>query len=129
MGLDMYLLAKTKKPVGKNPTTGACNGLFGLTIATEEDEQEIGYWRKEYRLSHKLESLLFAEDEEDNLVPKEMTEKQIEEVIAFAQAELEAKDYEDGFYSDDDWKYTIEVFQKALELAKQGVKIIYEQWY
>ena len=125
----MYLLAKTDKKVGKKETTGACGGLFPLTIKTEEKTQEIGYWRKNYKLDEELTNMLFEGCEDDNCVPKEMSAEQIEDVIAFAKDEIELKDYENGWYNDDDWKYTIKVFQKALKLLKQGVTILYEKWY
>ena len=128
MGLDMYLLSKSKDNV-KKACTGACGGLFPLTIATEDNTIEIGYWRKNYRLAEELSSMLFDGEEEDNCVPKPLTEEQIEHIIKFAKYELEFKDYDDGWYCDDDWTYTIKTFKDALKRLKQGETILYEQWY
>ena len=129
MGLDMYLLSKSKNHQKSNPKTGACNGLFPLTIATEDHTIEIGYWRKNYRLADKLTKMLFANGEEDNCVEKEMTDKQIESIIAFAEDELEFKDYDNGWYNDEDWQYTIKTFKDALNRYNNGEHILYEQWY
>lgn len=128
MGLDMYLSVKTNdknKVVGKTDHTGACGGLMPFTIANKNGEQEIGYWRKQYRLADRLTMMLYGDDDEgDNLVPKEMTIEDIKDIIEFAKEQLK----EDA-YNSNVWDYTIKVFKKALQLAKQGDTVIYEQWY
>ena len=128
MGLDMYLLSKSKNHAKKNEATGCCGGLFPMSINTGENTIEIGYWRKNYRLADKLSDMLF-QDGNDNLVKREMDEWQIQEIIDFAKAELEAKDYDDGWYCDEDWKYTIKTFKDALKRYNNGEHILYEQWY
>lgn len=128
MGLDMYLLAKHSR-IKKTGTTGACGGLFPMTIATENNTMEIGYWRKNYRLDEKLTNMLFDNCEEDNCVKKEMCKGQILEIIDYAKWQLEEKDYEDGWYCDDDWKYTIKTFKDALTRINRGEQIYYEKWY
>ncbi len=129
MGLDMYLLAKSKnKKIGKEHTTGACGGLFPFTIDSE-GTTEIGYWRKNYRLADEITHMLFEPGEETNCVLKELTEDDIKDLISFAQDELDFKDYEDGWYSDYEWEKTIKIFQQALAYAKEGVKIYYKEWY
>lgn len=129
MGLDMYLLSKSKKHPKTNKITGACNGLFSLTISVEDNTVEIGYWRKNYRLADKITNMLFTAGEDDNCVKKEMSENQIQEIIEFAKDELNEKDYDNGWYSDDEWTRTITIFKNALKRYKNGEHILYEQWY
>ena len=128
MGLDMYLLSKGKG-FKKSGTTGACGGLFPMTIATDDNTIEIGYWRKNYKLDEYLTDMLFGCGEEDNCVKKLMDAEQIQKVINFAKDELEFKDYEDGWYDDDEWKRTITIFKDALKRFNRGEHIYYEKWY
>lgn len=128
MGLDMYLLSKSNKHAKENHATGACGGLFPMSIKTGDNTIEIGYWRKNYKLADKLSDMLF-QDGNDNLVKREMDEWQIKEIIDFAKWQLNEKDYENGWYSDEDWKYTIKTFKDALKRYNNGEHILYEQWY
>lgn len=61
MGLDQYLLAKVnnkeKLSQLKTEATGACGGLFPLTIKTH-GKAEIGYWRKWYDFDDYMWGLL-----------------------------------------------------------------------
>lgn len=61
MGLDQYLLAKVsnkeKLAQLKTEATGACGGLFPLTIKTN-GKAELGYWRKWYQFDNYMWDLL-----------------------------------------------------------------------
>ena len=128
MGLDMYLLSRSKKHSQTGHATGACGGLFPMTISTGDNTIEIGYWRKNYRLADYLSNMLF-EDGNDNLVKKEMSKEQIISTIDFAKNELASKDYDNGWYDDSEWKRTIDIFKDALNRYEEGEHILYEQWY
>lgn len=75
MGLDQYLLAKVsnkeKLAQLKTEATGACGGLFPLTIKTH-GKAEIGYWRKWYKLNDYLWGLLRDTTGYKNYLAKEI---------------------------------------------------------
>lgn len=133
MGLDQYL--RTNAPTGQEHATGACGGLFPLAPKMGEDQREIGYWRKNYRLNeYLLEELGLGNDYEDvNCEDLPMTEDQIEDVISYAKGRKElleeGYDCDDGWYDISDWEYTMKTFKKALKLKQQGYDIIYSIWY
>ena len=133
MGLDQYLRTNAKK--GNEYATGACGGLFPIAPKMSEEQQEIGYWRKNYKLNNYLLNELGLGDEyEDvNCVDLPMTEDQIKMAIDFAKIEKEileeGGDSDDGRYNVSVWEYTMKTFKEALKLKQQGYDIIYSIWY
>ena len=206
MGLDMYLLAKYKN-VTNTQTTGACGGLFPLTIKSHGKE-EIGYWRKDYKLDNLIWERLsgsrsykayikryvnwFIKEYEDirknptkhydgrdvighldkgftlemigrsravtnapNCEPILMNKADVMAIIDLAKGYLAEigtpecietvrqemeddgwDDYteedlqEEVSYQQERWQYTLDVFNKALDLIEnQDAKIYYEIWY
>lgn len=117
MGLDMYLEAKYKKQKNSG-LRGACSGLF--PIAPKSDCEEIGYWRKNYELSDFLwEQLDITNDM--NCESIEMSEQDLLDVINFCEGELK---------KNPEWQYTLNVFNKALNLMRsEDATIYYLEWY
>lgn len=120
MGLDMYLEAKYKKQRSAG-LRGACDGL--MSIAPASDNEEIGYWRKDYELSDFLwEQLEITPN--DNCVPFEMKEQDLLDVINFCEGKI--KDHP----QDESWKRSLDIFDNALNLMRrEDATIYYREWY
>ena len=125
MGLDMYLEAKRKNPA-KVGLTGACGGL--IPLAPKSDNEEIGYWRKNYSLSEFLWEELGITDN-DNCVPFEMSEPQIKDAIEFCENCIR-KNPCPNWIDKREWEQSLGVFKNALELVqKEQAQIFYREWY
>ena len=117
MGLDMYLEAKYKGQKDSG-LRGACGGLFPL--APKSDNEEIGYWRKNYDLSDFLWKQLDI-TEDMNCESIEMSEQDLLDVINFCEGKLK---------KNQEWQYTLDVFNKALNLMRnEDATIYYLEWY
>lgn len=117
MGLDMYLEAKYKNQKDSG-LRGACGGLF--PVAPNSDYEEIGYWRKFYELSEFLWKKLDITDDL-NCEHIEMSEQDLLDVIDFCNNKLN---------EDSEWEYTLDVFEKALNLMRnEDATIYYLEWY
>ena len=134
MGLDMYLY--TSNQAKKKQSTGACGGLFPLAPANEHEGvelQEMGYWRKNYKLNEYIVNDVVVCDEEPNLIKFPLSVDDLENIRQFAKSEKlyleEGGDDENGWYTIEEWEYTIKTFNKAIRQAKQGFNIYYECWY
>ena len=120
MGLDMYLEAKYKEQKNTG-LTGACSGLIPLAPKTENEE--IGYWRKKYELSKFLWQQLGITDD-DNCVPFEISEQDLLDVINFCEEKIKQNPF------DDNWKYSLNTFDNALNLMREkDATIYYREWY
>ena len=108
----MYLEAKYKEQK-ESGLRGACNGLF--PFAPKSENEEIGYWRKNYTLSDFLWDKLGITDD-DNCVEFEMSEQDLLDTIKFCQ--------------DKGWGESVDIFNNALKLMReQGAIIYYREWY
>lgn len=124
----MYLFAKRKKRDTKQ---------VYLTLANEETEIEIAYWRKHNALHSALSQMatkkgVVKNDMEFNCVELHLTEEDIKDIISsIHHNELVPTD---GFFfgstdydpSDPKYKnYDLEAFDKALKYLKQGYDVYY----
>ena len=112
MGLDQYLRTNAKK--GNEYATGACGGLFPFAPKMSEEQREIGYWRKNYKLNdYLLDELGLGNEYEDvNCEDLPMDEDEIKKAINFAKDEKEFGDDEDGWYSKEGWERYPSIRQK-----------------
>lgn len=143
MGLDQWLIAKTKKRENKKEDhTGVCSGLFGIIPTTVANNIEIGYWRKGYAQRNLI--LEYAkpdlEDDEGNYL---ITLDGVKAILAEAQEILDThtfSDDEEEFDLDDDegtyycktkWENTVTFFKEALKILEEDpeAKIYYHEWY
>ena len=125
MGLDMYLEAKRKNQKSSG-LTGACDGLIPLAPKTENEE--IGYWRKNYSLSSFLWEELGITDN-DNCVLFEMNEAQLQDAIDFCRNCMLNNPCPD-WIDKSEWVESFNIFTNALELKKQEqAQIFYREWY
>lgn len=65
MGLDMYLFKRSHMADASRGATGACGGLFPFAPSTGGKE-EIGYWRKAYKVCDFILELLNKNYDEVN---------------------------------------------------------------
>ena len=138
MGLDMYLTVQRKKGLTKEAgVRGACGGLFNIAPETEDDHEEVGYWRKVYALDDIISNVQGRTDD-DNAVELPLSISQIEAIINEIKwniDETEAETEEDESYWVNGWdlekmNYSLEVFTQALSDAKtNGDKFFYMNWY
>ena len=145
MGLDQWLIAKTKLEIS-NDHTGVCSGLFGMVPTTVAEKQEIGYWRKGYDQDQLIYSIVAAHQDEEGNVP--ITAEEVDDILEEARRILkEHKFDEDGYDETDDdprfesetatwlskdkWENTVKFFEKAKEILQQDpeAKIYYHIWY
>lgn len=127
MGLDMYLYKKSHKSVDKG-STGACGGMFPLAPKSEGME-EIGYWRKAYKVCDFIFDRLGKNYDECNLEKLYMSEEDVEAVLKEAKFREEENYYEDD-WEEEDWKNTKTIMEKALEaIHNEDALIFFEVWY
>ena len=139
MGLDQYLLIKSKKleeqggKVGE--ITGACSGLFPFAPKTEDGEIEAGYWRKAYSVNDLiLEDVLGVESEDDvNLKRLKLTKDQVIAIheAAVRKLELMGPNRDDEDWEAQDWENTEKVFSKTRKLMEEDpdAEVFYMIWF
>ena len=145
MGLDQYLLAKMKTKKNKTEDlTGACGGLFGFAPKNANGMQEIGYWRKFYKLDDLIAELFLDKDPDGdywsmNCKDIPLDEDDLIHIRCYAEEEIdmineqyegeEVPEYSEDYYQKINWEKTRDVFAKAFELVKtKGAKIYYKYW-
>lgn len=148
MGLDQYLIAKTKTRENKpEEHTGACGGLFDIIPTTVLDHIEIGYWRKAYDQGQLIESIVsHGKDEHGNIL---IMAEEIDKINKEARRILRTHKFnrEDGndetlddpnfrsryytWMSKRKWKDTIKFFREAKKIMKEDpeAEIYYHEWY
>lgn len=127
MGLDQYLIAKTKS-VKQKSSRGACDGLFPIAPANK-GTTEIGYWRKAYDVSDYLRQVLEIYDD-FNLEDKEISYNKVVEIIDYANEKLERNKF-DSEYEKADWQNVVSAFTTAKRILENDpdAQIYYMEWY
>ena len=127
MGLDQYLRARTNT-IEQKSSRGACGGLFPLA-PKDNGKTEIGYWRKAYDVSDYLRQVLEIYDD-FNLKDKEIPYNKVNEIIGYANEQLERNKFENG-YERADWQDVVTAFTKAKEILENdpNAEIYYMEWY
>ena len=100
-------------------------------------EQELGYWRKHADLNKYMADLYYSRGgkEEFNCVDLILTKEDCENIITLAKKALNGEEVEkgEGFFwgttEEQDWKDTVEFFEKALKEDFNEIDIIYSCWW
>lgn len=146
MGLDQWLMAKTKTEKGGN-ATGVCSGVFGIVPARLKDDLELCYLRKGYD-QEKLILEVCAEPFCGDGSTIEITASDIDTLLAEANRIVSEHTFDDAGYdvtgddpkfesdyatwmSDSKWKDLIDGLSKAKELLRKDptATIYYTEWY
>ena len=127
MGLDMYLLAKTKQEK-QQQKLGACGGMFPLAPSNPNNLEQIGYWRKAYSVCDYILDRLGRNYDEVNLVELPMIKDDIVSILDECEFRKE-EDYYENDWDKDDWTQTEKFMKKALNLINDGVDIYFQIWY
>lgn len=148
MGLDQWLMAKTKANVEKKPATGACSGLFGCVPTIVAEDIELCYIRKGYDQAQLLN--IYGKRSKD---PEDYTwhysKEDIKDMLKEARRILKThkfhredgndETYDDHLFSSDTytwlsktkWKDLIKGLKQALDILKvdPDADIYYHEWF
>lgn len=144
MGLDQWIMAKTKSLPRKDPT-GVCSGIFNLIPSSIDGDIELCYLRKAYD----QDNLIFricgfgaycGGDSED--VDRRFTLPQINEIITETKRILETHEFDtEGydlteseeltFMSKTKYETLLDAMEKARKLLEEDPEAIvyYETWW
>lgn len=154
MGMDQWLMAKTKETQYLTEATGACSGLFPMA-PNIEGCQQIWYWRKAYDqddyITEVLASFAALPIEVDyNCKPLKVTEEEATKIIAHAKHVLATHIFDEEGYdvtgcrnncgwmasgttweSNRKWEEVIQAFTIAKEIYEKDpdAEVYYFVWY
>ena len=127
MGLDMYLLQQRNNGKKADGVLGCMNGMFPLGIKT--DKEQIGYWRKAYKVNDTIIEELNVNFEDINCEDLELSLENCQNILVSIKGDLEIKNYCNE-WEKDDLEQSIQIFENAINLIEtENCKIFYKVWY